>query len=245
MPQSILSELGFSPNEAKIYEALLDLKEAGVGEISLKAEVHRRNVYDALNRLIDKGLVFPIMAKGENLYSPVDPDKLLEIIREKEAELNKSLPHLRERYHRKTVSQEAYIYRGVEGFKNYMLDMVREGKDVYVIGAKLSWLDPVIKNFSERILKEMGRKKISFHILFDEKVKGSSADISTFGKNHRFLPAKYLTDSTINIFGDYVVTYTGLYEKKIDEKGTLFVLKDAQLAESYRAWFQFMWDKCR
>jgi HTH-type transcriptional regulator, sugar sensing transcriptional regulator len=245
MIQKILSELGFSPNEAKIYESLLDLKEAGVGEISLKAEVHRRNVYDALNRLVDKGLVFPVLTGGENLYCPVDPDKLMEIVREKETELNKILPTLRTRYQKKIAFQEAYIYRGIEGFKNYMLDVARVGKDVYVVGGKLGWLDPSIKNFSNRIIKEINRKKVNFHILFDPKIKEFSEEAKTFGKNPRFLPRGYETDSTINIFGDYVVTYTGLYEKKIDEKGTLFVLKDEQLAESYRKWFKFMWDKCK
>jgi sugar-specific transcriptional regulator TrmB len=104
-----LQELGLSPNEAKIYEALIDLNQAGVGEISSKAEIHRRNVYDAINRLIDKGLVFPILSRGENKYAPVDPDKLSELIKEKQTSLNKILPDLKERYEKEVSSQEAYI----------------------------------------------------------------------------------------------------------------------------------------
>jgi len=33
-----LQQLGLSPNESKIYEALLELKEAGAGEISSKRQ---------------------------------------------------------------------------------------------------------------------------------------------------------------------------------------------------------------
>ncbi len=245
MPINILQELGLSPNEAKIYESLLDLNEAGVGEISTQAKVHRRNVYDAINRLIDKGLVFPILTKGEHIYAPVDPGKLLELVKEKETELNKVLPELQKRYQKELISQEAYIYRGIEGFKNYMRDALRVGEDIYAIGAKLAWLDPQVQTLSEQIGKEMKRKNINWHILFDEKVKKAGEEnYKKFGQNYRFIPNKYLTDSTINIFGDYVVNYSGIHIKKIDENGTMFIIRDKKIANSYREWFKLLWDNC-
>lgn len=245
MATEILQQLGLSPNEAKIYEALLDLKEAGVGEISSRAEIHRRNVYDAINRLVDKGLIFPILAKGENLYSPVDPDKLTELIQEKQILLNKSLPDLRKRYEQRVGAQEAYIYRGIEGFKNYMRDLLRVGEDGYFIGAKLGWFDPRLNTFREQFFKEVKRKNIKFYHIFDYEVKEKHGDeIKQLQENYRFLPKKYSTDSGIDIFGDYVVTFTGLHYKKLDDSGTLFVLRDRHLADSYKTWFKFMYDMC-
>lgn len=240
-----LQELGLSPNEAKIYEALLDLNQAGVGEISSKAQIHRRNVYDAINRLISKGLIFPILSRGENIYSPVDPGKLLELVKEKEVNLNKILPDLQKRYASEAGSQEAYIYRGVEGFKNYLRDILRVEKNVYMIGAKLGWFDPRLKNFIESFLKEAKRKKIKFFHVFDAEVKEKGkATLPLLGPDYKFLPVKYATNSAVDIFGDYVVTFTGLKLYKIDDEVTLFVLKDKELAESYRTWFNFMYDMC-
>ncbi len=246
MSLSILKELGLSVNEAKIYEALLDLNEAGVGDISSNSKIHRRSVYDAIGRLIDKGLVFLILAKGENTYAPVDPGKLMELLKEKEVALNRAMPDLEKRYKKKKASQEAYIYRGVEGFKNFMRDVLRVRRDVYTIGGKLAWLDPEIKNFSEHALREIKRKNINFHILFDEKVKEKDSNkYKKFGKNYRFISDKYLTSSTISIFGDYVVNYTGQYIQKIDELGTMFIIRDEELADSYRKWFELLWDGCK
>ncbi|MDD5031918.1 MAG: helix-turn-helix domain-containing protein [Patescibacteria group bacterium] len=240
-----LQELGLSPNEAKIYEALLGLNQAGVGEISSKAEIHRRNVYDAINRLIDKGLIFPILSKGENIYSPVDPGKLLELVKEKETSLNKILPDLKKLYENKAGTQEAYIYRGVEGFKNYLRDILRVGEDVYMIGAKLGWFDPRLKNFIDSFLKEAKRKKIKFFHIFDAEVKEKGREtLPLLGTDYKFLPPEFSTNSAIDIFGDYVVTFTGLKLYKIDEEVTLFVMKDGKLAESYRIWFKFMYDMC-
>lgn len=246
MTTNILQQIGLSPNEAKIYEALLDLKEAGVGEISTQTKIHRRNIYDTLNRLINKGLVFPILEKGENLYSPVDPDKLMELIKEKEMDLEKILPDLRLKFQKREPLQEAYIYRGIEGMKNYMRDILRECKDVYFIGGKLIWFAEPLKAFTKNFFEEAKRKDIKFHCVFDADVKKQDRDsLKYFGANYKFLPPQFSTNSAIVIFGNYVVSYANVKIKELKEELTIFVLKDKNLAESYRTWFNFLYDKCQ
>ena len=88
----LFEQLGMSPNEAKIYETLVTGLEMAVSEISVKAKVHRRNVYDALSRLLEKGLVFQIFQKGENLYRAVHPQKLMEVLEERKNEMQSALP---------------------------------------------------------------------------------------------------------------------------------------------------------
>jgi len=62
--EEMLRDLGLSLNESKIYEALLSIGESSVQQISLKSHVHRRNVYDSLNKLMDKGLASEVFVKG-------------------------------------------------------------------------------------------------------------------------------------------------------------------------------------
>jgi len=246
MPIETLQQLGLSPNESKIYEALLDLKEAKVGELSLKTKIHRRNVYDSMHRLIDKGLVFSVLSGSETLYSPVDPDKLMELIKEKELILQSVLPELREKHEKKENNQEVYIYKGMEGFKNYMRNILKTGEDTYFIGGKLIWVDTQLKIFSEQFFKEAKRKNIKFQGVFDAEVKNKGQEaLKNFSKPHKFLPPKYSTGSAIIIFGDYVVTYTGLKLKKMDKNITIFVMRDKDLAKTYRAWFQFIYNNCK
>lgn len=242
MITTVLQQLGLSINEAKIYEALLDLKEARIDDIAFKTNIHRRNIYDTLKRLVNKGLVFPLIEKGANLYSPVDPDKLLELIKEKELQLKKILPDLKAKFQEREVRQEAYIYRRVEGFKNYMRDILRVGKDVIFIGGKLTWFSPQLKMFTEQFFKEVKRKKISIYGIFDAEAKGKE-ELKYFPAGYKFLPLKYATDSAILIYGDYVVMYTGAAFKKLDENITIFVLRDIHLAKSYKTWFDFLFLK--
>lgn len=245
MNKEIFESIGLSPNESKMYESLVAKGESSVSEIALSAGVHRRNAYDAIQRLIDKGLCFQIVLGGENKYNAVDPDKLTELLAEKQAQLAEVLPELKRKFKNRVAPEEAYIYRGLEGQKNIFRDMLRVGKDSYFIGAKGGWHDPRLTAARSAFFKEANRKKMKFWGLYDRDVKSQPKFIEGFGGDlqHRFLPDAYSTNSGIHTFGDYVVTYTGLTLGTIDEKVVFFVIHSANLAASYRTWFWYMWEQ--
>lgn len=246
MNAQLYESLGLSPNEAKIYESLVEIGESGISQIAINAKIHRRNAYDAIARLIDKGLVFEIFSSQENRYNAVDPDKLLELLGEKETILKNELPELKKKFHGRIAPQEAYIYRGLEGQKNIFRDMLRVGADSYFIGAKGGWYDPRIEPARKAFFKEAKKKNLKFIQLFDHKTVELLPD---FLKNfegdlkYRILPKEYSTNSAIHVFGDYVITYTGLGIGRIEENTVFFVIHSQDLAESYRKWFWYMWEK--
>ena len=246
MYNQLFEEIGLSPNEAKIYETLLSTGETSVSEISLKANIHRRNIYDALNRLITKGLVFRVIQKGENIFQAVTPNKLLEILKEKEVKLTKELPDLRKLYENEPPIEAAYIYKGMEGFKNYMRDLVRVGQDTYFLGAKALWFTPGIdQNFLTDFSKMAQDKKIKYYTLYDPRVKEKVPQaIEEIKGEYKFLPEKYTTPGVVDIFGDYVVTFTSVDVGNFGEDGMIFVMINQELADSYKTWFKFMWDLC-
>ena len=246
MNQQILEELGLSPNEAKIYETLIERGESSISDIAVNSKIHRRNAYDVMQRLINKGLCFQIFSAGENTYSAVDPDKLTELLAEKQEKLTGMLPGLKKKFHASFAAEEAYIYRGREGQKNIFRDMLRVGEDSYFIGAKGGWFEPHIETARIAFFKEANRKKIKFIQLFDHDIKSKMPDFPHHfpgDLTYRFLPQKYSTNSAIHIFGDYVITYTGLSLGKVDDNVVFFVIHSKSLAESYRTWFQYMWEQ--
>lgn len=244
---SIFETLGLSPNEGKIYETLLELGESSISAIATKAKIHRRNVYDAMQRLVDKGLCFQIFSSKENTYNAVDPDKLKELFQEKKNELDLALPDLKKKFVSRSVAEEAYIYRGLEGQKNIWRDVLRVGQDSFFIGAKGAWYDPRLEMSRKAFFREANKKKIKFIQLFDYEV---GQKFPQFYKNYesdflqyRILPKKYSTNSAIHIFGDYVITYAGISLGKLDENAVIFVIHSKQLAEDYRKWFWYMWEQ--
>lgn len=244
MISEILSSIGLSPNEAKIYDTLLELKSASINEIGIHAHVHRRNVYDAIKRLMNKGLVYQVLPKKILTYAPIHPDKLQELLDEKMKDLRENIPEFISKYERNIPSQAIYVYKGIGGLKNYINLVIKKCKGtLYSIGGKGSWFDPRLKGFMKRAGDEWRKKKLKSKIIYDSDLKGHISDaVQLIGKDYKFLDKKYSTNSSVEIFGDYVIIYSGMNIKKLEDDITIFVLKDKTLARDYLKWFFFMWD---
>ena len=243
MYQEIFQDLGLSPNEAKIYEALVTYGGSGASTIALRSKVHRRNTYDTLDRLVAKGLVYEVFSEGETVYEAVDPGKLTELLQEKERLLGLVMPNLQSVYHDHRVSQRAYIYKGVEGMKNYLREALKEGEDIYSFAAKGGWFDPRLETFVTWFLQEAKKKGMKYSHIFDAEVEQYLIRVPrAVGQPYKFLPKNISTDCTIDIFGDYVVTFTGLSLARLEDDLTIFVIVSPRLAEGFRTWWKLMWE---
>jgi len=240
----ILTSLGLSPNEAKIYESLLSSEEIGISEIALKANIHRRNVYDTMNRLIEKGLVSRIFKKDEHKFRAVNPEKLWEMLQVQERQLSTIMPELKKQFHSEPLTEAAYIYKGKEGYKNYLRDMISTAEDTYFLGAKGLWYTPwVDPQYLVDYQNAMTKKQKSFYTLYDYRVqKELPQALENVGGEYKILPEKYQSPGVTDVFGDFVVTFTSVGIGNFGEDGTIFVMQNEELAETYRTWFQLIWD---
>ncbi len=245
MFQPIFQQFGLSKNESKIYEILLTEGKSGVSDIAKKSKVHRRNVYDSLDRLIEKGVVFEIRSPYENEYQAVNPDKFLEFLEEKKVVLERAMPHLQQLYKAIPHKNEVYVYRGPEGWKNYMHDMLQVADEAHFLGAKGGWLDERVKNFFPQFEQEAQKKKMKFWHLFDHEVKTELPHVlQHVGKNYKFLPKGYSTPAAVDVFGDHVNILSNIHLGGLDENFSFTVIVNQQIADSFRTWFKFMWDFC-
>ncbi len=242
MYEDALASIGLSPNESKIYECLVERGELSVSSIAIAAKVHRRNAYDAIERLVDKGLCFQIASKGKDIYHAVDPTKIKELVAEKEKRIDEILPALRRKYHHHMSPEASFIYRGYEGQKNIWTEMLKQNQDSYVIGAKAAWFDPRLKKPRLDFFKQANQKGIKFIQLFDYEVKKTAIPKQFGGKlRYKFLPPEYSSESVLQFFGDFVINYTGVSLNTTDENTVFFITKSKRLADTYRKWFWFMW----
>ena len=246
MYTEVLRDLGLSPNEAKIYESLLGLGEASVNIISVKTKISRSNVYDAMERLVEKGLASDIFTKGQKLFKAIHPRRLLEILKEKEAVVEKILPKLTEKFETEQEKEQAFFYRGIHGYKNYMFDILKEKQTYYCIGGKGMWFDPRLQFFMPKFDRERKKSNICFKHIFDAEMKGKVKEPLKFEKNeYRFLPKKYSSNLTFEFFSDYLVIYSGsgVYGR-LKEEPTVFVLKSKEVADGFKKIFDFMYEHC-
>lgn len=243
MYNQILEELGLTPNEAKIYMALLELKNGTIWDISTHAGIHRRNTYDAIHRLMHKGLAFQVLPKRNLTYAPIHPEKLKEFIEDKISGLEKGLPGMIKKYEKVNSSQFVNVYKGVGGLKNYIDLEITTGKDIYGIGGKGSWFDERVLGYVIRkAYKQYKKAGIKSLIIYDYEAGTNKEMIKYVGNNYKVLPKKYSSNSSVEVFGDYVAIYSGMNLKNLEDDITITILKDKTLAQDFMKWWQFMWD---
>ena len=118
-----LLKIGLTGGEAKVYLALSELGSSTVGPIVKKSKVAYSNIYDILNRLIEKGIVSFIIKNKTKYFQAASPSNLVqyldkkqeEIAQEREA-LKKILPDL-EKLQEIKSKQEAEVFIGKRGLR--------------------------------------------------------------------------------------------------------------------------------
>ncbi|MBI2101523.1 hypothetical protein HYT53_02830 [Candidatus Woesearchaeota archaeon] len=237
--ESVLYKIGMTRNEAKVYMALLDLGTARAGQITEKSGVHRRNVYDAIDRLMEKGLLSFVIVNSKKLFSPVNPKRFLELIEEKKFELDtikKDFQRILPELELKATMQERHdvrFYKGTEGLKTVFEDIIRTGKG-YIGYGQGQQLEKVLKRFFRLFIIKRVKAKIRLRLIYDE------ASRRTLKKNPlsdiKYMPDQYSSRAALRIYGDKVAILL-----LSEEEPLAIVIKNKAIADGYRKYFEVMW----
>jgi sugar-specific transcriptional regulator TrmB len=236
----VLKRLGFLDNEIKVYLALIDSGVSLAGNIAKKSNLHRRQVYDALNRLTHKGLVSYAIKSGKKLFKPTHPGRILEIVKERENEIQEILPELEKRFETTKQSIFAEIYEGAEGLKSVMEMILKERKEWLTIGSTgkaPSILPYYLEQFARKRLKLGIKRKV---LIADTK---EGREYYKVLKKQgliqiRFLPKEIQQPQTIWIFGSKVAIILVSLENLV-----VFLIDNKETAHSYREYFNLLWKK--
>jgi len=98
--KDLLKDFGFKEREAAVYVALLQLGEAKVHEIALKARVSRSSTYEILEKLAEDNFVFFLRQAEIRHYVASDPEIFKKNLESKQYAFNIILPELRSIYNR-------------------------------------------------------------------------------------------------------------------------------------------------
>ena len=244
MYTDILQQLGLPKNEAKIYEALISLGPSNASNISSSAKVNRRNVYDCLKNLLKRELVIKIAGAGEQLYKAVDPSKLQDILNNQKREVSEILPELKDLYKKKIPVEQAFISRGQEGIKNFWDYVMSQKETAYFVGGKGGWHDPKIEESRKKYFETCRKQEIKITGIFDHEMleQGKEVYSEYDPKLIRFFPKGYSTNSTFDVCGDRVMFFSMPKQQSV-ENSVLFNIVSRDLADSYRKWYEYLWQK--
>lgn len=240
MALEIMRKIGLSDGEIKIYSSLLDLGISPVSKIHEKTGIERRNIYDILNKLIERGLVSYIKENKKRLFQISHPNKILGYIEEKKHELDKTkeeigkeMPSIMEKFNFKKPDINAEIYRGIEGVKSVWEDMLNY-KELYFIGSGRyvpKKLPIWFANWNNRRIK----LRVKWFNLLRDELKKDFKPLEL--ENYRFLPKEFSGNpAAICIYGNKVVNLL------LGEDFFAFVIENKEIAENYKKYHQYLWD---
>lgn len=241
METEALEELGLTRNEAIVYLTLLDLGKVHIGQITEKTRMHRRTIYDCLERLKDRGLVSFVIEGKTRFFSAISPQKLKDIVKEKEAKIESILPELFEIAQKLKSKTEVSVHKGKEGLKNIMEDIVKSKPKEWLSltsAAKASKILPFyLPQFHEKRIKE----KIILKIVFGrnkDAIKRADELKKTKLTEVKFIDTEYVMPISFWIYGNKIAFM--LWDSE-----TGILIESKETSDAFKKYFEILWKSAR
>lgn len=232
----ILIEIGLAENQATIYLTLLKIGSSSAGEITKKCDINRTNVYDALERLIEKGIVSFIIKDHKKYFEARNPENLKifldtqeKNIQEKKQKLKQIFPKINKLKETNKKPQQATIFKGKKALKSIAEDVLKQKQELLVLGAEGKFKDIFDHYFDQWHLKRK-KAKIKIKIVYNKNLKRNFpySEIK-INKNLEDIP------STTWIYADKIVIIVW------DESPVATLIKSKEVSNSYREFFKTIW----
>lgn len=245
-----LAKLGLSPVEIKVYLTLVKEGSLLAGTISKSSEINRSNCYDALERLIEKGLVSYVIRENRKYFSVSNFENFYTLVQDKKTRLEKQITQEMEiaknviinlnNSSSKKPRQRTEVYESSKGIIAILDDMIRTKKEILILGVGKNISD-ILNFYLPRFHNQRIEKKINLKIVLDEKLRETrGADLKKMKYTQvKFMPTEYSSINTTNIYGDKIALIVWSKEP------IGIVIESKEISGSQRKQFDLLWKIAR
>lgn len=234
-----LEKFGLSEKEAKVYLACLEIEESTAYEIAIKTHLHRTLIYDIFKRLIEQGIASSINKNKKKYFSVVDPEELIQILKEKEKILSENLKDLKKLQKNKIELPKVKVYMGIEGVKSTLDDILKSKiKEFYSFGSSgtsFKILPYYIQNWHIKRI----RRKIKGKMIYNDteetrkRLKEYSKTLELI--NYKFLPIQFNSPTVFVIYNSKLIM---IYWSK---EPVAIVIESKDIAKNQLFYFKQLW----
>lgn len=230
----LFQQLGLDERESKLYLELLRIGPTKAGLLSKRTSIDRSVTYKLMYKLVTKGFVSVVIRENRKYFQATDPEKLLDVLKEREERLREVIPSLQ--FLKKKVLEETQVevYKGKEGFKTVMNDLLKQKKDLYGIGYTAK--GPEIARYwyeqwNQRRIKQKIRR---MYLVSSETAKKevTKRPLTTI----KIMPSGFISPASTIIYGEKVAIF---FPEKDDFTG--IVVRSKRIAKAYKSFFDTLW----
>lgn len=233
-----LEKLNFSVNEAKVYITLLRFGSSFAGAIAKEAHLDRSSTYNALNLLLERGIVSTLFENKRTIYVPEDPKKIMDYFHEKEAIAQKIIPTLKAQFNIQKPQSAVKLFVGYKGLKTIFQDILDhcDEKESYSVMGSEGEFSKKMPYYAPIFQKRRELKKIKTKILVRE---GREVKKNNKFNEYRFLPLDIPSPATINIYDNKVAIMIW------EETAQGIVIENENVNKTFQKYFELLWEKAK
>jgi len=233
-----LTKLGLGKNEEKVYLALLKLKTASIKDIVTSSGTYRRTVYDALDGLIDKGLVSYLQMNKKRYFKAKSPDKLASMLKDKEDYLKSIMPSLMTMQPENPKMPQVEVFVGKKAMRNVLEEQIKS-KEIFGIGVggfgfnTFKYAMPLLV---KRGGQSVGKAKLLAHEEARELYQGIMKELHSDLFEVRYLPKSAFAPVSIMIWQEKISM--SVYQ----DPPFVIVIENKELYHTYKSYFNILWE---
>jgi HTH-type transcriptional regulator, sugar sensing transcriptional regulator len=234
----ILTNIGLTEKESKVYLSTLEIGSSVVSEIAKKAKINRVTTYDILQKLKEKGLVSNFTKARIKYFTATEPEIIASNFEQKTKALNTAVPHLK-RLQGETSHPRIQYFEGLDGIKTIYQDTLTSKTEILNFSnsekIRKYWPEYDKEYVTIRAKKNIHLKGI---VTEDEAGKKVKEEDKMYNREIRLINKKqYLFTNETNIY-DNKVSIISFSEQELIG----MIIESPEIADSQRAIFQMCWD---
>ena len=234
-----LSKLGFSPSEIKIY---LHLQKKGpnyANKLSAETGINRTKVYEALDRLISKGVVSFIIKNKIKWFESKNPNSIISLLKEKEREHNtlktkliREIKQLQRQTSHFNKPLEASLFIGKKGLRVLFDEILETKKPVSLIASEFQF-KKLFGPYFEIWHKKRIKNKIEQRSIFPQKLKNKLKERKLL--RYKFIEDLFTNPTTTIIYGGNCLFI------QWGEEPLAIKIKNKEIIKSHLNYFDMLW----
>lgn len=236
MIEEVLSELGMTGNEIKVYLALLKSGQLSVNEIGTRSGLHRQVCYDALERLLEKGFVSYVIENSKKFFKALEPEKLLDYLEQKKELVKEAMPELSRISKAAKEETQVDIIKGRNVIKAIVRDVLRELSknkgELLMLGVDEEKFEEEDRIAIRQYINQMKKLKLKERLIAK---KGARVYFEGPQSEYRLIKPRFFNPNPTYIYGEKIVQV--IWGNPV----TAIMVTNRSVNDAYKKYFEMLW----
>jgi sugar-specific transcriptional regulator TrmB len=153
--------VGIPKMQTLIYLDLIKNKESTATQISKRTRMHRANVYDTLNKLKERNLVYLSTKEGKQVFAALSSDLILNEEKDRLENLKSAMDYIKTTYV-PGQTPKVYTLEGLNAVKSLLFSLLERKSDVWIYG--LAENESIVNVLNDKLMHSFHIERIKKHI---------------------------------------------------------------------------------